>query len=215
MEKKWKQHSKKAWHFFWHGDSFASFFANILVAFLIIKFILYPLLGLTLGTSFPIVAVISESMEHGLHDGQLCAQYFPEFKESFDHYWDACGNWYEKQGISKQEFTQFQFEQGFNKGDVIVLWRADRNNIKIGTILIFQGSRPQPIIHRVVKIWQEDGKYYYQTKGDHNSGSILSEETKIDESKIYGKGVLRIPYLGWVKILFVDLVRPLGWDIQR
>jgi len=216
MEKKWKQRGKKAWHFFWHSDSFASFFANILVAFLIIKFIMYPLLGLTLGTSFPIVAVISESMEHGLHNGVLCDVPFSNFKESLDNYWKTCGSWYEKQEISKEEFKSFRFDQGFDKGDVVVLWRANSNNVHIGDILVFKSNRlPQPIIHRVVKIWQEEGKYYYQTKGDHNSGSISGEETKIDESRIYGKGVLRVPYLGWVKILFVEAVRPLGWNIQR
>ncbi len=215
MAKKWKEQGKKAWQFFWHGDSFASLLANIVVAFIIIKFILYPLLGLTLGTSFPIVAVISESMEHGLHDGRLCDAYLTDFKESFDNYWEVCGNWYKQQGISKEEFKSFHFDQGFNKGDVILLWRANSNNIHLGDILIFHSSRPQPIIHRVVKIWQEDGKYYYQTKGDHNSDSIPGEETKIDESRIYGKGVLRIPYLGWVKILFVEAVRPLGWNIQK
>ena len=216
MEKKWK-HLRKGWNFFWHDDSLASWAANVVIAFLIIKFILYPLLGLILGTSFPIVAVISESMEHGLHEGKLCGNDYSTFKESFDNYWDACGKWYEDQGITKEQFRDFPFSQGFNKGDVIVLWRANRNNIEVGDVLIFQGSKPQPLIHRVVKVWEEDGQRYYQTKGDHNSGTISGNggEEQISEARIYGQGSFRAPYFGWVKILFVDLVRPLGWNIQR
>ncbi|MDP3698438.1 MAG: signal peptidase I [Nanoarchaeota archaeon] len=205
---------KKAWHFFWHEDSLASFAVNIGVALLVIIYVVYPLLGMVLGTSFPIVAVISESMQHGLHNGKLCDAYFVEFKESFDNYWDVCGSWYEEQGISKERFKSFPFAQGFNKGDVIVLWRANKDNLEVGDILVFQNDRPQPIIHRMVQIEEEDGKSFYHTKGDHNRGSIAGEE-KIDQGRIYGKGLFRVPYLGWVKILFVELVRPLGWNIQR
>ena len=111
----------------------------------------------------------------------------------------------------------FPFKNGFDKGDVVVLWRANSHNLEIGDILIFQGSKPQPIIHRIVKIWSKEGKYYYQTKGDHNSDTLTGTmgETKISEGRILGKGAVRIPYLGWLKILFVDAVRPLGINIIR
>ncbi len=212
-----KRHSKHVWQFFWHEDSVWSWIANIITAFLVIRFVVYPLLGIVLGTGFPIVAVVSESMEQGLHQGILCGRQFDEFQESFDNYWQVCGKWYEDQSITKEQFRQFSFHNGFRKGDVIVLWRAHSDNLNVGNILVFQGHRPQPIIHRVVKAWQENEDYYYQTKGDHNSGSIdgASGETKIGEERILGKGLFRIPYLGWVKILFVDALRPLGIDIQR
>ena len=214
---KLKRHTKKAWDFFWNDDSIWSWLANILVAFILIRFLIYPLLGVILGTSFPIVAVVSESMEHGLHNGELCDKPFNEFKESFDNYWDVCGEWYEDRGISKEEFKKFPFRNGFDKGDVIILWRANRKNLQVGDILVFQGNKPQPIIHRVVKRWEEDSQFFYQTKGDHNGDSIAGSfgETKISENRLFGKGVIRVPYLGWIKILFVDAVRPLGINIQR
>ncbi len=217
MEKTWKESAKKTWHFFWHEDSLTSWLVNIVVAFLVIRYVFYPLLGIILGTSFPIVAVVSESMEHGLHQGKLCGEYFADFKDSFDNYWEICGSWYEERNISKEEFQNYPFPNGFDKGDVIVLWRANQHNLEVGDILVFEGNKPQPLIHRTVKIWQEDGKHYYQTKGDHNSDILTGPggEAEISEERIYGKGIMRIPYLGWVKILFVDLVRPLGWDIQR
>jgi len=210
--KKW---SKKTWNFFWKEDSVWSWLANVVVAFLLIRFIVYPVLGIMLGTSYPIVAVVSESMEHGLYHNRLCDQYLAEFPESFDNYWEVCGNWYEQQGIDKQQFLQFSFKNGFNKGDVIILWRP--NNLELGDILVFQANKPQPIIHRIVKVWDEDGKTYYQTKGDHNgdSDSRTIQETKISEERIFGKGIIRIPYLGWLKIIFVDAVKPLGINIQR
>lgn len=217
MRDKLKYHSKRAWNFFWNDDSIGSWIANIIVAFVLIRFLLYPLLGVILGTGFPIVAVVSESMEHGLHEGVLCGQEFIEFPESFENYWKVCGQWYTEQGITPEEFQNFKFKNGFNKGDVIILWRANRDNIQLGDILVFQGSKPQPIIHRVVKVFEENDSFYYQTKGDHNSDSIQGEygETRIPENRIFGKGLLRIPYLGWVKILFVDAVKPLGLKIER
>ncbi len=212
-----KRISREVWHFLTKEDTIWSWLANIMIAFLLIRFLVYPLFGIILGTSFPIVAVVSESMEHGLHEGYLCGQQFTVYRESFDNYWQVCGSWYENNGIMPRQFQEFPFPGGFNKGDVIILWRAHAENIAVGDILIFQGNRPQPIIHRIVRMWEEDNFTYYQTKGDHNSDSISSGlgEIKIGEERIYGKGVLRIPYLGWVKILFVEAVRPLGWNIQR
>lgn len=212
-----KEKAKKVWHFFWHDDSLGSWAANIVVAFLVIRFIVYPLLGIMLGTSFPIVAVVSESMEHGLHNNIICGKEFETFPESFDNFWDVCGSWYEAQGITKEEFEKFPLKSGFNKGDVIILWRARESNLGVGDVLIFAGNKPQPIIHRIVRVWQEDGVYYYQTKGDHNSGSIKGDlgEEKIAQSRILGKGVIRIPYFGWVKILFVELLKPFGIIIER
>ena len=213
---RFKHHSKRIWKFFWHEDSLWSWLANIIVAFLIIKFIIYPLLGLLLGTSFPIVAVVSESMEHGLYGNTLCGQDFPQFQESFENYWQVCGSWYENYGITKEQFKGFPFQDGFRKGDVIILWRAHEKNLQLGDVLIFQSSKPQPLIHRIVRIWEEDNQTYYQTKGDHNANSYQSlRETEISLDRVYGKGILRLPYLGWLKILFVDAVKPLGINIQR
>ena len=38
---------------------------------------------------------------------------------------------------------------------------------------------------------------------------VFSElgENKIGDDKIVGKAVLRIPFLGWVKIIFTELIR--------
>lgn len=212
-----RKHGKRFWKFFWHSDSFWSWLVNIIVAFFVIRYLFYPFIGMVLGTGFPIVAVVSESMEHGLHNGMICGNQFRDFKESFDNYWDSCGSWYENRGITKKQFQNFKFRNGFNKGDVIILWRSNPQNTEVGDILIFQNDKPQPIIHRVVKITKEDDQRYYTTKGDHNSNTINGSfgETKINESRVYGKGILRIPYLGWLKILFVEGAQIFGINIER
>ena len=217
MNSKWKDHSKRVWRFLLHDDSAWSWVANIIIAFLVIRYLVYPILGVALGTGYPIVAVVSESMEHGLHNGVLCGNNYEKFYGSFDNYWKGCGEWYENREVSKEQFSKFPFKNGFDKGDVIIIWRAGRENINVGDVLVFQANKPQPIIHRVVKSWEEEGNHYYQTKGDHNSNSIPSglKETKISEDRVLGKGLFRIPYLGWVKILFVDAVKPLGITITR
>ncbi len=208
----------KIWYFIWHDESIASWLVNIVLAFLLIRFVFYPLLGIILGTPFPIVAVVSESMEHGTHNGILCGASLAQFQDSFDNYWETCGNWYQDHGISKEQFQEFPLKSGFNKGDVILLWRANEENVEVGDVLVFQANKPQPIIHRVVKVWDENGQRYYQTKGDHNSDSISGNgigETQITSERIFGKGVVRIPYLGWVKIVFVNILRPFGIVIER
>jgi len=210
-----KKTLKKIWQFLWHSDSNWSWLANIVIAFILIKFIIYPGIGLLFGTSYPIVAVISESMQHDLYNQKLCGQNFDDFKESPDNYWQVCGGWYENKDISQKQFQKFSFQNGFNKGDIVIVWGSKPKNLEPGDILIFQGSKPQPIIHRVIKKWQENNRYYFQTKGDHNKDSITGTmgETKIGEERILGKGLLRIPYLGWIKIIFVQAVKPLGWTI--
>ena len=109
-----KNYLKKFWNFLWHEDTVSSWIANVIIAFLLIRFIVYPLLAIILGSSYPVVAVVSESMEHGLHDGKLCGEEFKEFPESFDSYWNICGYWYQKENITKEQFQSFTFKNGFN-----------------------------------------------------------------------------------------------------
>ena len=66
--------------------------------------------------------------------------------------------------------------------------------------------RQDPIIHRIVDTGLgPDNKYYFQTKGDHNADSG-SFELMIPEDIVLGKAVFRLPWLGYVKIWFVNLI---------
>lgn len=197
-----KELCKKIWHFLWESDSIWSWLANIILAFVLIKFIVYPGLGLLLSTSYPVVAVVSGSMEH---------------EGSFEDWWlssascngQSCTQeeWYAASGVTKEQFQGFSFKNGFNKGDIMVLKGVKPKNIKTGDVLVFMSSeKADPIIHRVMVI-HGDGVagYVFQTKGDHNadSGSI---DADIQEQEVLGKAVFRIPILGWVKILAVTVL---------
>jgi signal peptidase len=200
--RKLKKAWKKTWYFIWEDDSWASWFVNIILAFVLIKFIVYPVLGLVLATSHPIVAVVSSSMEHD---------------NSFDDWWQSNANcdgnpctqekYYTGLGISKDEFKGFRFTNGFNKGDIMLLYGTKPEKIKTGDVIVFAANRPDPVIHRVIKTGKENGDYHFTTKGDHNSASFFFE-SYIPEGNYIGRAVLRIPLLGYIKIGFVKL---LGW----
>ncbi len=207
-----KKEAKKVWRFLWEDNSAISWAVNVIIAFVIIKFIIYPLLGFLLFTSNPIVAVVSCSMEHeatdcGRGNGyRICGTQF-EKKTSlaFGEYWTACGKWYEEENISKDAFSSYPFGNGFNKGDLIILKGKKPGELKAGDVIVFKGSEKDPIIHRVVSIKPENGEYFFSTKGDNNNNQ-LSYEKRIPSDAIIGKAVIKLPYLGNVKILFTSII---------
>ncbi len=183
---------KKTWHFIWYEDSLLSWFVNLILAFVLVKFIVYPGIGLLFGTSYPIVAVVSGSMEH---QGQ-----------SFESWWQKTSSWYTERGITQEQFIDFSFSNGFNKGDIMVLRGIEPKAIKVGDVLVYESSRHvNPIIHRVVNITENNDIYSFETKGDNNPTSdrdIVTEQ----QIKRTGKAILRLPFLGWIKIWFVQLL---------
>ncbi len=197
-----KETCRKIWCFLWESDSIWSWLANILLAFVLIKFIVYPGLGFFFGTAYPVVAVVSGSMEH---DG------------SFEEWWNTaalCGNkyctqkeWYALYSISKEKFKEYSFNNGFNKGDIMVLYGTEPKNIKMGDVIVFVNKENgDPIIHRVIVISTTETGYVYTTKGDHNNDSGAIDKS-IAEDAVIGKAVVRIPLLGWIKIIFVQLIQ--------
>ena len=72
MTSKFKNTLIKTWKFIWDNDSPLSWILNVIIAFILVKFIIYPGLGLLLGTTHPVVAVVSGSMSHNLENGQIC-----------------------------------------------------------------------------------------------------------------------------------------------
>lgn len=148
-----------------------SWIANLAIAFIVIKFIVYPALGLIFGASLPVVAVVSSSMDHDSVDGVICGERESRVKD-FAAYWEACGAWYEQRGINAEEFQTYPFRNGFNKGDIMVIFGPSRVDIDKGDVLVFNAAQQYPIIHRVVNISTDEQGTFYQTKGDHNSDQI-------------------------------------------
>ena len=192
-----KKKLKKLWYFIWEDDSVWSWAANMVIAFVLIKFIVYPGLGFLLQTSHPVVAVVSESMEHNA---------------VFDDWWSKSNRWYTDNGISKEGFGSFPLRNGFDKGDIIVLKGKEPEDIEIGDIVVFWSAKKDPIIHRAVNKWKEDDAYFFQTKGDNYKtnpapiNSTFLDENRVSEEQIVGSSVFRIPLLGYIKIWFVDFI---------
>ena len=226
-KKEFKKLLKKTWHFIWEDNSIWSWLVNVILAFIIIKFIVYPGLGFFLGTTHPVVAVVSSSMEHktviscagngAMLNSKKCEEYsysmcgnaYDQKRYfSFDQYWEECGSWYEENGIAKGEFSKFSFRNGFNKGDIMILTGKESGEMQLGDVIVFRSDRKDPIIHRVVKKTQDE-EITFQTKGDNNADSIKNnalDETNIGNEVLIGKAVFRVPFLGYIKILFVDYV---------
>lgn len=220
---------------------------NILLAFLIIKFLVFPALSLIFGSALPVVAVMSGSMDHRADDsGVVCGRVAGDaYSGSLDAYWNQCGGWYEERGIALEQFAAFPLKRGFNKGDIMVILGPSRGAIEVGDTIVFQSRESYPIIHRVVAVMSTPKGVVYGTKGDHNPAQIASyfvvdvrgaasachknsvpvrcsdgslvtrttpgaiallDETMVQHEAVIGRAIVRIPWLGWIKIWFSDAV---------
>lgn len=181
------------WRFL-QEDSWQSWLVSLVLLVVLIRFVLFPLLSLATGSTLPLVVIESCSMYHN---------------SNFDTWWNANSAWYESHNITKADFETFPFKNGLNKGDIIFVW--GRSSYNIGDVIIFQpnsgSSAPHPIIHRVV------AENPFQTKGDNNIAQLTAgnpgnveniDETNISPNQIIGKSVFRIPYLGWIKLVFFE-----------
>jgi signal peptidase I len=167
-------------------DRWDSWLVSIILLFLIVKFIFFPAMSLITGSTLPLVVIESCSMYHN---------------SDFNEWWERNALWYESNNITKENFESFKFKDGLNKGDIILVTKW--GGYQKGDVIIFNANAPTryPLIHRIIS------KYPLATKGDHNSDQLPIEKS-VDKSKIYGKATLRIPILGWIKLIFFEPFRP-------
>lgn len=197
---------KKIWNFIWEEDSVWSWIVNIILAFVIIKFIVYPGLGFLLGTTYPIVAVMSGSMEH---DGTFDEWWISKTARCEESNMCTQMEFYKEYALTKDQFIEFPFKNGFDTADIMVVKGAEPEQIEVGDVVVYWASEPIPVIHRVIKKWSDNDLILLRTKGDHNSNVNYNERT-INADNVVGKAVLRIPYLGWIKIGFVRFLGYFG-----
>lgn len=89
-----------------------------------------------------------------------------------------------------------------NKGDVVVIEKTnDYQNIKIGDVLAYKHDNII-IVHRVVNILEENGEYYFYTKGDNNNSE---DNFVIYEDMIVGVVNIRLPFVGYPTVWFNEL----------
>jgi len=173
---------KKFWSFL-KKDSWQSLVVTLIIAFVVIKFLFFPFLSFATGAALPLVIVESCSMYHsdGLEE-VMQNQIYSDYNLTLD---DANG---------------WGFNGGLSKGDIIFVVSA--KDIEVGDIIVFQANQRHPVIHRIIEINENT----VTTKGDHNSG-LLPTEKDIDRSQIMGKAVFKIPFVGWVKLIFFEGAR--------
>lgn len=174
-----KEEIKTFWNFL-KEDSWSSFFVNLVLALIVIKFIFFPLLSLLTGTSLPLVIVESCSMYHA-QDLEIIME----------------NKIYSEYGIDYENISNWKLKNGFNKGDIIFV--VGPKNLEVGDVAIFNAGQKHPIIHRIISIEEEK----ITTKGDNNIG-LLDFEKDIPMNQVIGKAVFRIPAIGWIKLIFFD-----------
>ena len=81
------------------------------------------------------------------------------------------------------------------KGDIVIVEKINNkfNKIKKKDVIAYEYNGTI-IVHRVEKILDLNGTYYFYTKGDANSSS---DNYAIDQSMIIGVVRVGIPYIGW------------------
>lgn len=170
---------KRIYNFIFHEESLSSYIVFIILSFLFLKFIFYPIFLYVLNIN-DIVSVLSGSMQHekGVYENTFY-------------------NWLKMNNFSESEFLNWPFQQGLNIGDAVLVKKVSRDEIKVGDVIVFKNPvSGEPIIHRVVKIEKIEGEVYFTTKGDANPLS-MSFEQNISFSNIKGKAIFKIPYIGY------------------
>jgi len=196
-----KKFLNKFWFIVWKDDSFKGWLISVIFIFIVIKFIFFPSLSFVTGTQLPLAIVESCSM---YHSGNLLSNY--------ENWWQNNQAKYFQFRITKEQFDNFIFRKGFNKGDILFIVGTKPENIEIGDIIIFNsGVHSTPIIHRVIEIKKENNQYIFSTMGDNNPTQI-SFEKSINENQLVGRAVFKIaPYLGWGKLIFFQLNQNGNW----
>lgn len=180
---------KRGLNKFWEylkKDTWDSWLVSIVLLFIIVKFVFFPLMSLLTGSPLPLVVIESCSMYH---------------ESNFDEWWSRNSLWYDGKNISKEEFESYKFKDGLNKGDIILVIK--KAEYEIGDTIIFTTPTPTkyPLIHRIIQ------KLPLSTKGDHNADQ-LQMEREVSRDKVIGKAALRLPLLGWAKLIFFEPFRP-------
>lgn len=94
------------------------------------------------------------------------------------------------------------FQDGTNdpiypfRGDILLVRKVPVESIEVGDVIVFETTGPpdEPVVHRVIDKWLENGNYVFKTNGDNRNDPdpwIISGED------VYGVVVIRIPHIGW------------------
>ena len=76
-------------------------------------------------------------------------------------------------------------------GDLTFIKKCTANDVKVNDIIEYQ-MNGYTVIHRIINIMQEDGEFFFITKGDNNS---TEDKIPVREDQLIGKVIFKIPYV--------------------
>ncbi|MDO8427835.1 MAG: hypothetical protein Q7S92_01350 [Candidatus Diapherotrites archaeon] len=198
-----------------------------LISAFVFAFLLYSIIGFILQTSFPLVIVVSGSMEpvyfrgdlivlQGTNPESLNAPLITLSSQSI-HWTSYCikKNEPEKEILCSQAKQELLLTDLRTSDIVTTRLVFDGNQIikiqSLGDVIVYfsdlQGNKP--VIHRAVaKIKTADGMFVL-TKGDSVFNPLIDQESGISfspipVSELKGKTLFRIPWLGYLKLILID-----------
>jgi hypothetical protein len=108
---------------------------------------------------------------------------------------------YSQYNITQKEFSQFPYPNGLYAGDIIIILPINTQYLEIGDVILYKGIslyKNEDIFHRIVGYNNSN----FIIMGDNNPGPIIFEgENDMNPNRIIGIGILRIPLLGYIKLL--------------
>lgn len=94
----------------------------------------------------------------------------------------------------------------YQVGDVIVVKKQDLANVKVGDDITYLGQADSwknlIITHRVINVREENGKFYFITKGTSN----ILEDPEIDGDNVYGKVIYHTVLFSFVGRLMTNMI---------
>lgn len=112
----------------------------------------------------------------------------------------AIGNIYIFEVASESMFPEYKI------GDIIVTKKTDPSLLKVGDDVTYHGVsgnfNGMTITHRIISVRDENGKYYFVTKGIMNS----IEDPEISQDELYGKVIYHTVLFSFVGRLMTNIV---------
>ena len=91
------------------------------------------------------------------------------------------------------------------EGDMLVSKEVAPETIKVGDNVVYKGEKGDMtgliVTHKVTKIREENGKYYFTTKGTANE----IEDPEINEDQIYGKIIYKMGFLSFLSRVMLNI----------
>lgn len=83
-------------------------------------------------------------------------------------------------------------EPNISIGDVAVIKKCTPNDIELQDVIEYK-MEGYAVVHRVINIYQENGEFFFITKGDNNSAQ---DRLPVSENQLVGKVLFKIKYIG-------------------